>query len=154
MPPVGRYLSKRLEHESTLMEPRVRQDERGRLRHQTSIIEEIEIEHAGGVSLAADTTKLSLDRLQRCEQVARGEMGYQRRDRVNEPWLVRERYRLVRYQADRVATWTLSASSATRAAASVSGGAPNRGLARLPPTPIRINLSLIRFGLLDPGCTL
>ena len=28
------------------------------------------------------------------EQVARGEMGYQRSDRVNEPWLVRERYRL------------------------------------------------------------
>jgi hypothetical protein len=94
MPPVGRYLGKRLEHESTLMEPRVRQDEGGRLRHQTSIIEEIEIEHAGGVSLAADTTKLSLERLQHGEQVARGEMGYQRRDRVNEPWLVRDRYRL------------------------------------------------------------
>ena len=94
MTPVGRYLGERLEHESTLMESRVRQDERGRLHHLTSIIEEIEIEHAGGVSLAADTTKLSLDRLQDCEQVSRGEMGYQRRDRVNEPWLVRERYRL------------------------------------------------------------
>jgi len=94
MPPVRRYLGKRLEHEPTLMEPRVRQDERGRLRHETSIIEEIEIEHAGGVSFAADTTKLSLERLQHREQVARGEMGYQRRDRVNEPWLVRARYRL------------------------------------------------------------
>jgi len=94
MPPIGRNLGKRLEHEATLMQPRVRQDERGRLRHQTSIIEEIEIEHSGGVSLAADTTKLSLGRLQHREQVPRGELGYQRRDRVNEPRLVRVRYRL------------------------------------------------------------
>jgi len=94
MPPIGRNLGKRLEHEATLMQPRVRQDERGRLRHQTSIIEEIEIEHSGGVSLAADTAKLSLGRLQHREQVPRGELGYQRRDRVNEPRLVRVRYRL------------------------------------------------------------
>jgi hypothetical protein len=94
MPPVGRNLGKRLEHESTLMEPRVRQDERGRLRYLTPIIKEIEIEHAGGVSLAADTTKLSLGGVQHREQVSRGEIGYQRRDRVYKPRLVRARYRL------------------------------------------------------------
>src|SRR6516225_4371802 len=44
--------------------------------------------------LAADTTKLSLGRFQHREQVPRGELGYQRRDRVNEPRLVRVRYRL------------------------------------------------------------
>src|SRR6516162_1660388 len=94
MPPVGRNLGERLEHESTLMEPRVRQDERRRTRHLTPIIKEIEIEHARGVSLPADATKLSLDRLQHREQVSRREVGCQRRDRVNEPRLVRARYRL------------------------------------------------------------
>ena len=58
MPPVGRNFGKRPEHEPTLMELRVRQNERGRLRYLTPIIEEIEIEHARCVSLAADTTKL------------------------------------------------------------------------------------------------
>ena len=94
MPPVGRNLGERLEHESTLMEPRVRQDERRRTRHLTPIIEEIEIEHARGVSLAADATKLSLDCLHHRKQVSRREVGCQRRDPVYEPRLIRARYGL------------------------------------------------------------
>ena len=94
MAPVRRNLGEWLEHESTLMEPRVRQDERGRLRHLALVIEEVEIEHARRVSLSAETAKLSLDCLQHRKQVSSGKMGRQRRDRVNEPRLVRPRYRL------------------------------------------------------------
>jgi len=94
MAPVGCNLGEWQEHESALVEPRVWHDKRGCLGHLTPIIEEIEIEHAGCVSLPADTTKLSLYRVQHREQVSRGEMGCQRCDRVNKPRLVRARYRL------------------------------------------------------------
>ena len=72
MAPGGRNLGKRQEHESTLVEPRVRQDERGCLGHLAPIIKEVEIENARCVSLAAYTTKLSLNVLQRREQILRG----------------------------------------------------------------------------------
>jgi len=94
MAPGGGNLGERHEHESALVEPRVRQHKRGGLGHLTPMIEEIEIEHARRVSLAADTTKFSFDRLHRREQVWRGEIGRQRRHRVNKPGLVRTRYRL------------------------------------------------------------
>ena len=94
MAPVGCNLGERLKHESTLMKPRVWQNKRGSVRHLALIIEEIEIEHARCVSLAADTTELFLDRLQSREQVSRGEMGCQRSYRINKPRLVRARHRL------------------------------------------------------------
>jgi len=72
----------------------MRQDKRASVGHLTLVIEEIEIEHAWCVSLAADTTELFLEGLQRREQVSRGEMGCQRRYRVNKPRLVRARHRL------------------------------------------------------------
>ena len=75
-------------------EPWVRQNKRSGINHLALIIEEIEIEHARCVSLAAHPAKLSLDHLQHREQVSRGKTGYQRRDRVDEPWLVRARYGL------------------------------------------------------------
>jgi len=76
------------------VEPRVRQYKRGALGHLTAMIKEIEIEHARRVSLAADATKFSFDRLQHREQVWRGEIGRQRCHRVNKPGLGRTRYRL------------------------------------------------------------
>jgi len=94
MAPGGGDLGERQEHESTLVEPRVRQDKRSGLAHLTPMIKEIEIEHARCVSLAADTTKLPLDRLQHRKQVWRGEIGCQRRHRVNKPGLIRARHRL------------------------------------------------------------
>ena len=92
-PPRGN-LGEWYEHESALVEPRMRQDERGGLGHLTSIIKKIEIDHARCVLLAAEPTKFSFDRLQCREQVWRGEIGRQRRYRVNKPGLVRARYRL------------------------------------------------------------
>ena len=94
MAPGGRNLGERQEHEATLVKPRVRQDKRGGLGHLASMIKEIEIEHARCVPLAAHATKLSLDRLQHGEQVLSGEIGCQASDRVDEPRLVRARYRL------------------------------------------------------------
>jgi len=64
MAPGGRNLGKRQEHESTLVEPRVRQDERGCLGHLTPMVKKIEIEHARRISLVANTAELLLDRLQ------------------------------------------------------------------------------------------
>src|SRR6202007_2138388 len=94
MAPVRCNLGEWLQHESTLMKPRMRQDERGRLRHLTPIIEKIEFEHGGRVSRAAERPKWSLDPLRYREQVSRGKMRCQRRDPINEPRLVRARYRL------------------------------------------------------------
>jgi len=94
MAPVGGDFGEWYEHESTLVEPRMRQGKRSGIDHLTLIIEEIEIEHARCVSFAAHPAKLSLNHLHHREQVARGETGYQRRDRVDEPRLVRARYGL------------------------------------------------------------
>src|SRR5262249_35865037 len=94
MAPARSYLGQRHEHESTFVEPWVRQDERSGLDHQTAMIEEIEVEHACGVSLAANSAELSLYRLQHGEQVRRGKIRAQRSDRVDEPRLVRARHRL------------------------------------------------------------
>src|SRR5215813_10081060 len=92
MAPVGGDFGEWYEHESTLVEPRVRQGKRSGIDHLTLIVEEIEIEHTRRVLFAAHPAKLFLDHLQHFEQVPRGETGYQRRDRIDEQRLVRARY--------------------------------------------------------------
>src|SRR6202035_5772950 len=68
MAPVGGDFGEWYEHESTLVEPRVRQHKRSGIDHLPLIIEEIEIEHTRCVSFAAHPAKLSLDHLQHREQ--------------------------------------------------------------------------------------
>src|SRR6516162_8163974 len=94
MAPVGGDFGEWYEHESTLVEPRMRQGKRSGIDHLTLIIEKIEIKHTRCVSFAAHPAKLSLDHLHHREQVAGGETGYQRRDRVDEQRLVRAWYGL------------------------------------------------------------
>jgi hypothetical protein len=94
MAPLGGDFGEWYEHESTLVEPRVRQDKRSGIDHLTLIIEEIEVKHTRCISFSAQPAKLSLDHLQQREQISRGKNGYHRRDRVDKPRLVRARHGL------------------------------------------------------------
>jgi uncharacterized LabA/DUF88 family protein len=76
-----------------LVQQRVRQHEGQCLHDLAVIIEKIEVEDTGRIWRAANTAKPRLDSLHHSEHVVRLELGGQRRDRIDEPGLVRARNR-------------------------------------------------------------
>jgi len=73
--PIRRDFGERGENEPTLVQPRVRQDERRRLHHLAPMIEKIEVEDTRRICCAANTAKPRLDSLHHSEHVARPELS-------------------------------------------------------------------------------
>ena len=86
---LGPDLDQRLEHEAPLGEPRVRQHRVGRAASRLAEEEDVDVDRARTVRLAAHAPELVLDRETRLKQRLGGERGLAVGDRVHEPALGR-----------------------------------------------------------------
>src|SRR5262245_60611406 len=88
MPPVGRYLDERCQHENPLMEARVRKREALRFQSQLTESKQVHINRAGSIDHPPNTAHLHLDSLTQLQQIVCGPFGSATQDQVVEVRLV------------------------------------------------------------------
>ena len=88
MPPSRCHLTERFEHESAFVQPRVRQSQQWHIDDQAVIIEQVEVECAGGVADAAHPAKTGFDSEHQIQQYGRLAIRGDQCYRVDEPRLV------------------------------------------------------------------
>src|SRR5438552_13225789 len=93
----GSDLQQGLQHEGALMHPRMRHDQSRAIEAGVAVKQEVQIERPWSVREAARAAMAVLDRLQLAEQLLGAELGFERRDGVDEVRLpgVPERRRAV-----------------------------------------------------------
>jgi len=89
MPPLRRDLLERHQHEAPLVEPRMRQHEIGRRASEPIVVEQVEIECAGGVAHIALAPETGLECKQQRKQLGRGQLCPDHDDRVDETEQIR-----------------------------------------------------------------
>lgn len=73
MPPAGRDLDERVEDETTVLQRLVRDDEAAVAKGALAEREDVQIQDPGAPGAAATAAEITLDRLEKCKQVRRGQ---------------------------------------------------------------------------------